>query len=124
VTSPPAATDVGAAESVTARSASPVTFTGALAVLFDILGSCWPAETLTASSYPEPGVTELPTEATTVTVTEELFAIEPSEQLIPDVVEHDPCDGVADTTEKPAGSVSVSVAPVAPSGPWFVTVKE
>jgi hypothetical protein len=59
----------------------------------------------------------LPTDATTVTVAEEPFAIEPSEQLIPDVVEHDPCDGVADTTEKPAGSVSVSVAPVAPSGP-------
>jgi hypothetical protein len=108
---------LGSAESVTPRSAEATTVTGVLAELFDDTGSCSFADTLTASAYPEPGVTELPTDATTVTVTEELFAIEPSEQLIPDVVEHDPCDGVADTTEKPAGSAPTSAAPVAPSGP-------
>jgi hypothetical protein len=94
-----------------------VTATGALAALFENTWSVSFSDTLTASANPDPGATAPSTEAVTVTVAEPPLAIDPSEQLIPDVVEHEPCDGDADTTENPVGSVSASVTPVAPSGP-------
>jgi hypothetical protein len=47
--------------------------------------------------------------------------IVPSEQSIAPAVVHEPCEGSADTTDKPAGIGSDTRAWVAVSGPWFRT---
>ena len=50
------------------------------------------------------------------------FARPPSEQVTVDVPLHEPCVGIAETNEEPAGSVSVTVTPVAAERPLFVVV--
>ena len=58
----------------------------------------------------------------TVTLALAVLASVPREHVtVPLACEQLPCDGVAELKVTPAGSVSVSVMPVAPEGPAFAT---
>jgi hypothetical protein len=114
----PTPAGLGEAETVIARSAEATTVTLAMAVLFEGKGSASSAETL-AVLVKLPAAMAL---ATIESVALAPFAKLPKLQLT--AVVQVPWLGIAETTAKPAGSVSVKVIPVAVEGPLLVTVNE
>src|SRR4051794_3637372 len=92
----------------------------ALALLFVVTGSLSVAVTLAVLIF----VPALVAVAMMVMVALLPLEMPPSAQMTFGVPEQLPCDGVAETSEVPAGSGSATVTFVAATGPLFVTVIE
>src|SRR5262245_41878850 len=115
---PPACgTDAGAVFAIDTSevAATPACVVEAVALLFPALSSGVPVIDAVLVNVNVPVVVFAGTETTMDTVAEEAPAASvPRLQVtVPDACVQVPCDGVADTNVTPAGSVSVTVTPVA-----------
>ena len=101
--------------------AAAATVVVAVAALSEASGSFAPdpADAVLLSTVP--ATTPEPTCTVSVTVADAPLARAPRLHVTVVVPPHDPCEGVADTNDVPAGCVSVIVTPGASDGPVFVT---
>jgi hypothetical protein len=117
----PTVAELGKADLVRARSATGLTVTVAVEVLFAELGSN-SLETTFAVLESEPDPVGVTTMITDTVPAVPVGGMVPSPHVTVVVPLHVPCVGVAETKVAAAGRTSVSVTPVAGEGPLFVIV--